>query len=92
MKKRTGFIFNVVVALFAFFCILSVIKMQIEINRLKAEEELLIPEIQEIKDENDKYNNILNTPMDQDYYEEKAREKLNLRLPEEIIFYNDLIN
>jgi len=92
MKKRTGFIFNVVVVLFAFFCALSVIKMQIEINRLKAEEELLIPEIQTIKDENDKYNNILNTPMDQDYYEEKAREKLNLRLPEEIIFYNDLIN
>lgn len=92
MRKKRNFIFNIVVVLFVFFCALSVIKMQIEINRLKAEEEILLPEIEALKDENARYNDLLNTPIDQDYYEEKAREKLNLRLPEEIIFYNDLIN
>lgn len=85
-------IFNIVVVLFVFFCALSSIKMIIEINRMNDEKEQLIPEIEAIKDENAQYQDILNTPMDQEYYEEKAREKLNLRLPEEIIFYNDLIN
>ncbi len=92
MKRRGNFVLNLVIVLFAVFCVLSIVKMQIEINRLEAEEALLIPEIEEIRDENDRYKDILNTPMDQDYYQDKAREKLNLRLPEEIIFYNDLIN
>lgn len=92
MKKRSSFIFNTVVVLFVLFCALTVIKMQIEINRLKSEEQILISENEALRDENDRYNSIISTPMDEEYYEEKAREKLNLRLPEEIIFYNDLIN
>lgn len=92
MRRNGSMIFKVVVVLFVFFCALSSIKMIIEINRMNDEKEQLIPEIEAIRDENAKYQDILNTPMDQEYYEEKAREKLNLRLPEEIIFYNDLIN
>ena len=48
--------------------------------------------ITERKDEIDRYENELSMPMDDEYIKDLARDKLNLRLPEEIIFYNDLID
>lgn len=92
--KRTkhSFLFSIIVTMFVFFCIMSIVKLQIEVNSLTAENQSLKEENEHIKYEIDQYNNDLETPKDKEYYEEKAREKLNLRLPEEIIFYNDLIN
>ncbi len=92
--KRTkhSFLFSIIVTMFVFFCIMSIVKLQIEVNSQTAENQSLKEENEHIKYEIDQYNNDLETPKDKEYYEEKAREKLNLRLPEEIIFYNDLIN
>ena len=92
--KRTkhSFLFSIIVTMFVFFCIMSIVKLQIEVNSQTAENQALKEENEHIKYEIDQYNNDLETPKDKEYYEEKAREKLNLRLPEEIIFYNDLIN
>ena len=92
--KRTkhSFLFSIIVTMFVFFCIMSIVKLQIEVNSQTAQNQALIEENEHIRYEIDQYNNDLENPKDREYYEEKAREKLNLRLPEEIIFYNDLIN
>ncbi len=92
--KRTkhSFLFSIIVTMFVFFCIMSIIKLQIEVNSQNAQNQDLREEIDHLNYEIDQYGNDLENPKDREYYEEKAREKLNLRLPEEIIFYNDLIN
>ncbi len=92
--KRTkhSFLFSIIVTMFVFFCIMSIVKLQIEVNSQTAQNQSLKEENEHIRYEIDQYQNDLDTPKDKEYYEEKAREKLNLRLPEEIIFYNDLIN
>jgi len=92
--KRTkhSFLFSIIVSMFVFFCIMSIIKLQIEVNAQNSKNQTLKDEIEHISYEIDQYGNDLETPKDREYYEEKARDKLNLRLPEEIIFYNDLIN
>ena len=92
--KRTkhSFLFTVIVTMFVFFCVMSIVKLQIEINTQSAANQNLREENDHLKYEIDQFNNDLSAEKDDDYYEEKAREKLNLRLPEEIIFYNDLIN
>lgn len=91
-RSKHSLIFNIVVTMFVFLCVMSIVKLQIEINRQNVENEAIIKENQQIQYDIDQYKNDLNTPKDEAYYERKAREKLNLRLPEEIIFYNDLIN
>ena len=91
-KTRSGFLFKLIVTMFIFFCAMTIIKLSIEINKQTAANISLQNDIDDLQYEIDELNNDLNTPKDDEYYEEKAREKLNLRLPEEIIFYNDLIN
>lgn len=82
----------IILALIVCFCAFFIVKMQIETNRLENEKYELERENEEIRDEIDLLNKTLDEPKDEEYYESKAREKLNLRLPEEVIFYNDLIN
>ena len=91
-RSRHSLLFNMIVVLFVFFCAMTIIKLQIEINAQSAKNDAQRLENEQLKYEIDEYKNDLATPKDDDYYEKKAREKLNLRLPEEIIFYNDLIN
>ena len=91
-KTRHSLLFNVIVVLFVFFCAMTIIKLQIEINAQGAKNNAQRAENEELRYEIDGYKDDLASPKDDDYYEKKAREKLNLRLPEEIIFYNDLIN
>jgi len=91
-KAKHSLIFNIIVIMFVFFCVMSIVKLQIEINKQSSQNEAQRAENEHIRYEIDQFNNDLASPKDDDYYEEKAREKLNLRLPEEIIFYNDLIN
>ena len=91
-RSKHSFLFSIIVTMFVFFCIMSIIKLQIEVNSQNAQNQDLREEIDHLNYEIDQYGNDLENPKDREYYEEKAREKLNLRLPEEIIFYNDLIN
>ena len=93
MKRvKHSFIFTTIVVMFVFFCVMSIIKLQIEVNTRTLQNQTIKEEIEDIKYEIDEYNNDLSLEKDDDYYVKKGREKLNLRLPEEIIFYNDLIN
>lgn len=49
-------------------------------------------DIDEIQGKVDELQNKLDTPFDAEYIIALAKEKLGYCLPEEIIFYNDLIN
>ena len=91
-KKKHSFIFNIIVTMFIFFCVMSIVKLEIEINKQSSQNQQLTEEIKKLEYEIDEYKNDLTVEKNDEYYEQKAREKLNLRLPEEIIFYNDLIN
>ena len=91
-KTKHSFLLSVIVTMFVFFCVMSIVKLQIEINTQSSKNSALSSEIDHLRYEIDQYNNELSMPKDDEYYQEKAREKLNLRLPEEIIFYNDLID
>ena len=73
------------------FLAVAAIKIQLEINELKEKKDTLEERKENYVFSIDKIQNDLNTPVDDDYIIRVAKEKLNLRLPEEIIFYNDLI-
>lgn len=91
-KPRTNFIFAVLIVAFVSFCLISIIKLNIASNEKYNQRDQLEQNIVRLRDEIDEYTYELDIPMDDEYIKDKAREKLNLRLPEEIIFYNDLIN
>lgn len=80
-------------AIFVFIavCSASIINMQFEYNALRRERLELENKIAEVKVRIEELNVWLERPYDDEYIMQVAREKLNLRLPGEIIFYNDLI-
>ena len=56
----------------------------------KAYRDSLIAEVTIKEDRNAVYRNRLDQTIDDDYIIKVAREKLDLHLPEEIVFYNDI--
>lgn len=79
-------------AVFIVFCVVTIVKIQLEFNQLEEKKAALNEQVADYVFSIDKIQNDLNTPVDDDYIIRVAKEKLNLRLPEEIIFYNDLAN
>ena len=78
---------------FAFlFMIITLVSVQIEYNQLEEERGKIEERIEEVQGSIDEINSRLNTPFDKEYIIALAKEKLGYCLPEEIIFYNDLIN
>lgn len=78
---------------FAFvFLIITYVSVQIKYNDLNAEQETLNARIETVNESIEALQNKLNTPFDDEYIIALAKEKLGYCLPEEIIFYNDLIN
>ena len=91
-RVRSNVFVRVALAVFIVFCIVSIVKIQLEFNELKDKKAALNEQKEDYVFSIDKIQNDLNTPVDDDYIIRVAKEKLNLRLPEEIIFYNDLAN
>ncbi len=72
--------------------IITLVSVQIEYNQLEEERAKIEENIEEVQGSIDEINSKLNTPFDEEYIIALAKEKLGYCLPEEIIFYNDLIN
>jgi len=89
---KSNFFVRAALLVVVVFCVFSTIKLQLEYNRLKEEKETLMVAIEDAKDRVDELEAKLGMEFDDDYIIRIAKEKLNLRLPEEIIFYNDLNN
>lgn len=70
--------------------ITAIVSFQMEYNRLKTTRDELAAQIALTEEHIEELQNALDEPFDDDYVIRFAREKLNYRLPEEIVFYNDL--
>lgn len=91
MKAKSVNIFiKAAILTFIVFSGFTIVKMQFEFNKLKASREILEKQIQEYELRLEKLTEEYSEPFNKDYIIKIAREKLNYRLPEEIIFYNDL--
>lgn len=93
MKKReTGFLVKIIIFAFAAFAVVTILQLQLKYNAYKAEVEALREEVEDLEDKKEELENQQAGLNDEDHIVDVAKEKLNLRLPEEIIFYNDLYN
>ena len=78
---------------FAFvFLIITYVSTQIKFNNLTAQKEELNTRIETVNESIEALQNKLDTPFDKDYIIALAKDKLGYCLPDEIIFYNDLVN
>ena len=90
MKSFTSNIFfKIAVLMFAVLCTVSVIRLYLKNNDIKSETEVVKTKIDEEERKVGELKNKLDAPFDDSYVIELAKEKLHLRLPEEIIFYTD---
>ena len=87
-------LFFVKVGVFAFavFAVISLFRLQLKINVLEEEYNEKLQQNEALEDEVDKLENQLSGINTEEHIVDVAKDKLNLRLPEEIIFYNDLYN
>lgn len=69
---------------------ISVVNMQISLNTLREEREALEEEIADLRDDIEETDYRLSEEADAEYIERYAREKLDYRYPNEILFYNDI--
>lgn len=76
--------------MFIVFCTVTIVKMQFEFNSLKEDKAEVEEQIKAYELKIDELQARLEEDFDTEYIMRIAREKLNFRLPEEIIFYNDL--
>ncbi len=78
---------------FAFvFLIATLVTSQLKLNDLREEQVTLIEKSEAVQENIDALQNKLDMPFDDDYIIALAKSKLNYCLPDEIIFFNDLIN
>ncbi len=58
-------------------------------SELEREKKALEAKVEYYENEIERLNYLIESPVDYDYIVRMAREKLNLHLPDEIIYYND---
>lgn len=91
-KKETSFMVKLAVFAAAAFAVITLVSLQLKYNEYKFKRDQLRAEVDELQDRADELQDIADADADRDYIIEVAKNKLNLRLPEEVIFYNDLFN
>lgn len=74
------------------FMIITLVSVQLQYNNLEEEQLSIKAQIEDVQGNIDELQNKLDTPFDREYIIALAKEKLGYCLPDEIIFYNDLIN
>lgn len=91
-SRKTGVATKLAIVVFAIFTLVTVFKLKIELDELGREYTQLESQIKEKESYIKMLKNRLEAASDLDdsYVEEIAKDKLNLVLPEEIIFYNDI--
>ena len=89
---KNSVFFRVLIFTFMIIGVVSVVKLQLEYNSLKMRRDVLAQEIQATSERIEMLQTTLDSPFDDEYIIKIAREKLNLRLPEEIVYYNNLIH
>jgi len=88
---KNNLFIRIAALVFFAFCLVTIIKQQFEFNSIKDEQTQLEEKIEEYADRIEALQEEIEKPFDEKYIKKYAREKLNYRMPEEILFYNDLI-
>lgn len=91
-RKNTGVFVKFAIFALAVFAVISIVQLQLTFNEYRTERDELKAEVDALQEKADALQSQMNAPVDEEYIIGIAKEKLNLRLPEEIIFYNDLYN
>ena len=87
---KNNLLVKLALLIIAAFCLVSMVTFVIRYNSLKQQRDMLAADIAALEERIDAVQAALDTPFDDEYVIKIAREKLNLRLPEEVVFYNDL--
>lgn len=89
---RNNVFLKLALSVLAVFCVVMIITLQLQYNNLKQERDAILSQMEATGERIDSIEAALETPFDHEYVIKIAREKLNLRLPEEVVFYNDLVD
>ncbi len=85
-----NFLLRILLIIIVFGCIALTLYQLSGYQAKKAYRDSLAAEVTAKEDRNAVYRNRLDQTIDDDYIIKVAREKLDLHLPEEIVFYNDI--
>ena len=90
--RKTSVAVKIAITVFVIFSLVTVFRLKIQLDDLGREYAQLESQIKEKENYIRMLKNRLDSAsnLDDDYVEEVAKDKLNLVLPEEIIFYNDI--
>ena len=91
LKFKMNFFVKATIFILICFSLILVINLQFDLNELKKTNDLLSKQIEAYNDSIEQLSEQLDQPYNDDYIERVAREKLNYRMPNEIIYFNDLI-
>ena len=91
LKLKMNFFVKATIFILMCFCLILIVNLQFELNELKKSNVSLNAQIEKYNDNIEQISEQLALPYDDEYIERVAREKLNFRMPNEIIYFNDLI-
>jgi len=91
LNIRMNFFVKAAIFTFIFFCIIQIVNLQFNLNELKNERISLEQRISDSSDVIEQLSDLLAQPYDDEYIKRIAKDKLNYRMPDEIIYYNDLL-
>ncbi len=87
---RTNIFVRIAVIIVIAVCLITILKLQIQFNRLNEEKKVLAAQVEEYQEDIEELKAEIERPFDDEYVIRVAREKLGYHLPDEIIYYNDL--
>lgn len=89
-KMKLSAFIKLAVIVLALVCAVIVVKNKIEVNSLAERKSELEVKVAADEEKVGELQNRLDTPLDREFIAALAKEKLNLVMPDEVVFYNDL--
>ena len=90
MKSDSHLLIRIAVALFIVLCIVTIIELQLRLNRLNDQRAELENQIYDIEEEIAEMKYRISLPYDDDYAARVARLQMGYHYPDEYLFINDL--
>ena len=91
-KKNTSFFVKLAVFACAAFAVIVMVQLQLTLNEKIDKYNQLKAEVGELEDKKEELQARADGDADEEYIIKTAKDRPNLRMPEEIIFYNDIFN
>lgn len=89
-SSKPGVVIKLAIAVFVVFFLVTFFQQRIKRDELKREYEQLLSKVEQSEAYIKKLENLLASDFSIEYVAGVAKDKLNLVLPDEIIFYNDI--